>query len=243
MKEKKNYKKSIPVEKYEPEQDNIITKAQEIIDKKGKIILVVSVLVIIVTAVLFYYRSVSKEADAENREKASTALSRVMPLLHQEQYQRALEGDPNLRIRGQEIIGLIDIIKRYEGTDQALLAAFYAGKAYMDLNDNESAEKYFKMALDSESEVVKEGAYSGLGKMHELKGEYDLAAELYEKAAEIAESEIAKEKFYFYSANCYEKAGNKEKAGQLYKQILSIEKPQFEGMAKSALLRLGMKID
>lgn len=243
MKENKNFKRSIPVEKYEPEQDNIITKAQEIIDKKGKIILAISVIVIVVTAVLFYYRSVSSEAAVEDREKAATALSRVLPMIQQGQYQAALESNENFRIRGEQVIGLLDIIRKYDGTDQAMLAAFYAGKAYISMNDNESAEKYFKIALDSESEVVKEGAYSGLGKIHELKGEYSKAAELYEKSATNAESDASKEKFYLYAAKCYEKSGSKEKAGQLYKEILSIEKPQFESMAKSGLLRLGMKID
>ncbi len=243
MKEKKNFKKTIPVEKYEAEQENIITKAQELIDKKGKVILISSIVVIVLTAALFYYRSVSADASVESREKAATAISRIMPMIEQQQYQAALNGDPNTQIRGEQLIGLVDIIKKYDDTDQATLAAFYAGDVYLKMNDPENAEKYFKIASDSESEVVKEGAYGGLGKIYEMKGDFAQAAEMYEKAAKNSSSDASKERFYVYAATCFEKAGSNEKAGELYKEVLSIKNSKYEGMAKSAILRLGMKID
>jgi tetratricopeptide (TPR) repeat protein len=243
MKEKKNFKKTIPVEKYEAEQENIITKAQELIDKKGKVILIVSIAVIALTAILFYYRSYSAEQTIQDKEDAATAISRVMPIIQQEQYQVALNGDPNYQIRGEQVIGLVDIVKKYDGTDQAYLAAFYAGDAYMKLNDLQNAEKYFKMAIDSDSEIVKEGSYSGLGKVLELKGDFAKAAEMYKKAANSTNLDASKEKFLMYAATCMEKAGSKDEAGKLYKEVLSINKGKYESMAKSAILRLGMKID
>jgi len=243
MKDNKSIRKEIPVEKYEPKQDNLITKAQDIIDKKGKIILIVSVVVIVLTAALFYYRSASADAEVENREKAATALARVLPFIQQQQYQRALDGEPNMQIRGEQVIGLVKIVEEYDGTDQAYLAAFYAGDAYIKLNDPENAEKYFNIALNSESDIVIEGAYSGLGRIQEMKGKMDEAAELYEKAAKSANLESSKDKFFVYAATSFEKAGKTDKAGELYKEILSTGKSKYESLAKSALLRLGMKID
>jgi len=243
MKENKSIKKTIPVERYEPEQDNLITKAQELIDKKGKVILIVSVVVIALTAALFYYRSVSADAAIENKEKAATAISRVMPFIQQQQFQRALDGDASIQIRGEQIIGLVDIVKKYDGTDQAYLAAFYAGDAYLKMNDPENAEKYFEIALNSGSEVVIEGAYSGLGRIFEMKGNLPKAAEMYEKAASSSSMDSSKEKFLIYAAAAFEKAGDSDKAGEVYKEILSMGKSKYESMAKSGLLRLGMKID
>jgi tetratricopeptide (TPR) repeat protein len=243
MKENKSIRKEIPVEKYEPKQDNLINKAQEIIDKKGKVILIVSVVVIVLTAALFYYRSASADAEIENREKAATAIARVLPFIQQQQYQRALDGEPNMQIRGEQIIGLVDIVKKFDGTDQAYLAAFYAGDAYLKLNDPENAEKYFDIALSSSSDVIIEGAYSGLGRIQEMKGNMAKAAEMYENAANSTNLESSKEKFLIYAATSFEKAGNSDKAGELYKEILSIGKGKYESMAKSGLLRLGMKIE
>ena len=238
-----NPKKIIRVEKYEQEQNNIITKTQELIDKKGKIILGVSIAIIVVTALLFHFRSVAADSEIEDRKNASTAISRILPLLQSDQLQMALDGNPNYQIRGEQVIGLIDIVKKYDGSDQAYLAAFYAGGVYMKLNDIVNAEKYFDISLNSDSEIVKEGTYAGLGKIFEIKEDFGKAAELYENASDNAVSDESKGRFFVNSAICFEKAGNTEKAGLLYKEILSIKNSNFEGIAKSALLRLGMKFE
>lgn len=235
-------------ENYNEEDLNVEDKLQEVSDseaymekmkKSGTIILIASVIVIGLFA-WYYYDQKQKE---EMSNEAALALSKILSTYTAEDYELALEGRVNPDT-GKELLGLKDISKRYSGTEQSYTAAMYAGNALLKLGKYEESKEYFEDAASAEIDIIKLGAYAGIGFVNENMEKYNDAAVSFEKAAEYGKEENIKQRYLFYAAVNYEEAGDIENAKTIYEKIVAKDEiTELGGMAKSALVRLGTKFD
>jgi len=198
--------------------------------------------VVIALIGIFYYYSYTS---VKNAEKAATALSRIRPYFEQGEFSRALHGRDSVpAVRGESVPGLVDIVDSYGSTVSGRLAAMFAGEAFLNLNDYENANTYFTKATGSKSDLVKVGAFAGLGICYEKEENYKEAIKQYERASQLAEVPSMKGRYILYSALCYEKLGENQKAEELFRDLVNDrDYLEFANIAKSGLIRLGTIIE
>lgn len=229
--------------KEETEEAREKSKFQQFVEQNQKAINIGAIVVIALVIIVFVVRYFVSKAEVEKERKASVAISRVLPYIDNAEYEMALKGNKNVKVRGEELIGLVDIVKKYKGVPQSYVAAVYAGNCYLQLEKYRDAIEYFKIALDSKSGIVLEGASSGLGVCYESLGNYIEAAKYYEMATNYALPVGVKDRYMYFQALCLEKVGDKKKAEKLYRTIIGNNQSEFVGPAKSALIRLGTIIE
>jgi tetratricopeptide (TPR) repeat protein len=240
--EEKEFSKitSPEIDSEESNEGDVLEKAQGFVQKNGTLISVISVVIIIAVAAMVYF---SNQAE-ENKFKAINALSRIQAVYDSGDFDVALNGDPNMTVRGEEVLGLIDISDKYGSTEQGKLASLYAGNSYIALGDYANAKEYFEKASGSEAKLVRSGAYAGIAACQDKEGKYNDAASNYEKAANLSFENEIKFRYLLFAALNYEKAEKKDKAIQLYKDIVLMnERTQFADEAKLGLARLGTVIE
>jgi hypothetical protein len=106
------------------------------------------------------------------------------------------------------------------------------------------AAKFFDMASESESNVLKMGALAGMGACREKEGKALEAADLYLQASQLAVQKNTEFRYKYYAGKLFEVAKDTKKAEELYNQIVAdTYQNEFTTLAKSGLARLGMKIE
>ena len=244
MKEKEQNKGLKSKDKVEVETDNKILKIQQFIYNNNKVISYVALAVIVIVALIFILKNTMQKNADEDTQSVMVALNRILPYYESQDYTKALFGDSSRVIRGEQVIGLVDIVEEYESYKQGMLAALYAGNVYLAINKNEEAEEYFKIALDSPSKIVLEGAYAGIAACKELQGEHKEASDYYLKASELTVTETTKARYRYFAALNFEKDNEKNEAERIYREIIDENKfSEFANYSRSGLVRLGMKID
>ncbi len=235
MKETKVSAEDSTVELMEP-----ASGALGFIQKYRNIIIIVSIAIVVIGALSYFFKV---QSDAKSN-KASLALSRVLPFYATQDYDRALNGDPSVRVRGEKIMGLKAIVEEYGSTESGMLAALYAGNIMLDKGQVNEAKKYFETAGDSESELVVTGANAGIAACYEKENNFAEAAKLYEKTSKTATEGGIKERYLLYAGLCWEKANNKEAAIKFFREVIGLDEySEFAGDAKSGLVRLGTIIE
>ena len=167
MKEKNDVKIKVK------EEENFIEKVQRIVEENGKLITWISLGIVIVTVLFFVIKWQIEKSDIESIEKSSVALNRVLPFYQSKDYHKALMGDSLKKVRDEQIIGLIQIANEYSGTEQGKAAALYAADCYFNLEKYNEAIDYYKKASKSESNLILEGAYSGLAVCYEFQNNFN----------------------------------------------------------------------
>ncbi|MCX7879897.1 MAG: tetratricopeptide repeat protein [Ignavibacteria bacterium] len=216
---------------------------QRFLEENQKIVLIAAGSLIAIVLVILVYRYFASKSELEAENKASVAISRILPYLENADYERALNGDKTKQIRGEEVIGLVQIVNLYKGVPPANVAALYAGNCYLQIDQPQKAIEYFKIALESKSNIVLEGACAGLGVAYETLGNYSEAEKYYEMASSYALPVVVKDRYMFFQGLCLEKLGKKEKAEKLYRTIIGNNQSEFVGLAKAGLVRLGIIIE
>lgn len=222
---------------------NIVLKVQNFVEENRKLVIGISLGVLVFAVLIFFIKGRIEESNREDSINASVSISRIMQYYQDGNYQTALNGDSVKKVQGEKVIGLIEIVNRYEGTDQGKYAALYAANALLNLNRYQEAKKYFEIALKSPSKIVQEGANAGLATIYEMEGKYIEAADYYEQAALIAVELGLKNRYQFFQALCLEKAGDKEKAEKLYREVIGDNRSDYVNSAKAGLIRLGTIIE
>jgi len=205
-----------------------------------KYIIVGIVGIIIVIFGIQWYSNNKSESEAS----AGLALSRVRTYYDAGEWQKALDGDPNKKVRNESVIGLKAIVDEYGSTSAGRSAALFAGNALIMQKKMDEAENYFEIASKADSKIVVVGAKSGLASCLEAKQNYKEAAEIYEKLLSEAEVVGGKDRFELYAGLCYEKLGDKAKSEKMYRDLLAeFESSEFAAEAKSGLVRLGTVVE
>lgn len=239
----KNLKESKTVSPVYGEKQNTVQKIQDYIEANRNMVLYIAGGIIVVVALFFFMKNKMEKSAEEERNAASFALAKVTNLYLANDYERALKGDPTILVNNKPMLGLVDICTKYKGTKQAAVAALYAGNCYIGLDKYADAEKYFKLALDAESQIVLEGANAGLGACSETNGKYDEAVKYYEKAVSLTKIPGIKNRYQYFQGLCFEKLGQKDKAEKIYRDIIAENISEFVNPAKAGLIRIGMIIE
>lgn len=231
------------------EQDNEEFNSEKVSTEKGietfikkykiQIFSLIGLVAVIAIVSIFWFRSSS-----EKEEKASLYLSRIMPDYDSGNYELALKGDKNKKVRGESVYGLEYIANEYGGTESGKIAALYAGKCFMELDKNNKALEYFEIASESNSAVIKQGAFTAIATIYEQQNKPKNAAEMYYKAASFAIEKEVKARLLLYSAMNYAKAKDKENAIKNYREVIGLyEFSEYGDLAKMGLTELGIVID
>lgn len=219
------------------------SKLQAFIEENQKAINIGALAVIGLVVLIFVIRYFVSKSEEEKENKASVAISRILPYIENAEYEIALRGDKTKKVRGEEVIGLVEIVKKYKGVPQSYVAAVYAGNCYLQLEKYKEAIEYFKIALGSKSPIVLEGASAGLGVCYESLNNFSEAAKYYEMASNYALPIGVKDRYMYFQALCLEKQGDKKKAEKLFRTIIGNNQSEFVGYAKAGLIRLGTIIE
>lgn len=218
-------------------------RLQLFIEENQKAINIGAIAVIALVVIIFVVRYFVSKSEEEKENKASVAISRILPYIENAEYEIALRGDKTKKVRGEDVIGLIEIVKKYKGVPQSYVAAVYAGNCYLQLEKYQEAIEYFKIALGSKSSIVLEGASAGLGVCYESLNNYSEAAKYYEMASNYALPVGVKDRYMYFQALCLEKLGDKKKAEKVFRTIIGNNQSEFVGFAKAGLVRLGTIIE
>lgn len=224
-------------------EENEPNKVQQFFDTYRKQINVGAIALIALVALIFVVRYFASNAEEKKERKASLAISRLMEYLDNSDYQKALYGDNTRQIRGEKVVGLIDIVKEYKSTPQGKVAALYAGNSFLYLDKYTEAIEYFNEALNSKAKIILEGANAGLAVAYEKLNNFEQAAKYWGNAANFANAIPIKDRYAYFQALCLEKLGQKDKAVELYRTIIGHNQSEFVGLAKGGLVRFGIIIE
>lgn len=212
--------------------------------KKYGTILVVALIVVVVG--LYAYNYLSEQNVKENAE-ATKHLARITPLLSQGDYERALNGDANIIIDNQKLLGFKEIASKYSGTEAGTVASFYAGKALLMMGNFAEAKSYFNTALSNETNEVKVGAYNGLAACLENENNFAEASKNYESAASLIDQVEIKSRYLYFAGLTAEKSKENDRAKEFYTKVIDMNAEnvysEYAGLSSSGLARIGIKID
>lgn len=197
----------------------VIAKAKDFWVRNSKIISITCVVVVLGVAGYFVYKNYVQKP---KEEKSVDALYKAEDYYRKDSFNLALKGD------GQ-YLGFLKVIDKYDGTDAANLACFYAGVCYLKLDDNQNAIKYLKK-FSTSSKPMKARTYKLLGDASGDLGKSADAVDYYKKAAYAFEDdkETAADALFLAAYMTDRVLKNKEGAIKLYKEL----KEKFPGTTK-----------
>ncbi|MBK7985594.1 MAG: tetratricopeptide repeat protein [Ignavibacteria bacterium] len=209
--------------------------------KRNALLVGGGVLIIALAMGLYWYMtSLQKDKEAS----ASLALSRVKVYYERADYDKALKGDPSVKMRGEPIIGLQEIVENYGGTSAAKMAALMSGDILTAQKKYAEAEQMYEAAQGSDSKIITAGAKAGIAACRESEKKYSEAAPLYEEAAQYMKDVGDEARFRYFAAINYEKAGDIDKAKAIYTLIAKENRDtEFKDLSVGAMARLGMIIE
>lgn len=202
--------------KKEMKEDKLLNLSAQTVDfvneNKQKIVIWAVSLVVVVIVVLLYVRNVN-----DNNASAGVALSRVMNLYDNSQYQQAIDGVP-----AQNIKGLKSIVDEFGSTENGEIAKIYLANAYFMTGKLEEAYNSYN-DYGGDIEFFEAASIAGQAGYFASKEEYEKAADLYRQASRISEENILNPEYMLKASINYIKAGDKEEA----KNLLDIIKKDY----------------
>lgn len=209
--------------------------------KKNINMVVGGIIIVLVAIGLYWYISNNQK---EKEATASLALSRVKIFYERAEFDKALKGDPTIKIRGESIIGLREIVENYGSTSAGKMAALMSGDILLSQKKYSEALSMYEAAQGSDSKILAVGAKAGMAACKESEKKYAEAAPMYEEAAQQMKEIGDEAKYRYFAALSYEKSGNKDKAKELYTLITKENRDtEFKDLAIGAMSRLGMIIE
>ena len=160
--------------------------------------------------------------EAQNK-KAAEALYPCEQLFMQGEFEKALNGD------GQEILGLVEVAKKYSCTKSGNLAKLYAGLAYYNTDKAEEAEKYLADFDGKDDELLSPAAIGALVNVYAKQGKNDKAVETLKKAAKKADNSLLSPVFLVQAGEILESEGKSEEALKLYEEVKAHYRGSMQG--------------
>ncbi len=173
-----------------------------------KIAWCVGVIIVLLVACLLGKNYFEKQG-----RKAAEALFPCEQLFQQGNYEKALNGD------GQDVLGLLEVAKKYSHTKSGNLAKLYAGLAYAQTGKYDEAEKYLSDFDAKGDEMISPAAIAALGNVYAHNGKTDKAIEMLKKAAKKADNAVESPIFLVQAAELLESQGKNDEALKLYEQV------------------------
>lgn len=160
--------------------------------------------------------------DSQNL-KAAEALFPCEQLFRQGNLETALNGD------GQDVLGFVQVAKKYGNTKSGNLAKLYAGLAYAQQEKFEDAEKYLKDYDTKNDEMVSPAALGALGNVYAQLGQNGKAVETLKKAAKKADNVVLSPVFLVQAGEILEAEGKAGEALKLYEEVRDNYRASMQG--------------
>ena len=199
--------------------------AQEAVQEEGFIqknlkkigICVAGLLVCAVVCIGAYYYF-----DKQNK-KAAEALYPCEQLFQKGDYEKALNGD------GQEVLGLLEVAKKFGSTKSGNVAKLYAGLAYAHTGKFEDAEKYLKDFDAKNDAMISPAALGALGNVYAELGQNDKAVATLQKAAKKADNSVLSPLYLVQAGEILEAEGKTAEALKLYEEVKANYRGSMQG--------------
>ena len=167
---------------------------EQFIEKNQKLLVRgVLVIIIVVGAILGYYRFYKAPMEQEALKQMFVAEN----LFEKDSFNMALNGDGNAP-------GFLEIIDKYSSTPSGNLANYYAGICYLHLGDNQNAIKHLEK-FSSDDVIFSSMVTANLGDAYMQLGDFKKASSYYQKATPVI---MMKAGLAFEKANDYKSALN-----------------------------------
>lgn len=196
--------------------DETASKTEAWVEKNQKIILsVVGIVALCVLGYLAYQQWIQGPKETEAANEMFQA---------QQYFEQAVSGQAKdslytLALNGGEgKYGFIDIIDNYGGTNAGNLAKYYAGMAYLNLNDYQSAIDYLD-EYKGEDDMTAPLAKGGIGDAFIQLNQNEEALKYYEEAAAMSANEFTAPRFLLKAGITALKLGKSEAALKHFKTI------------------------
>ncbi len=200
------------ISKKEMKADPLVTSYTRFLnfyDENKKIIsYVFTGIIIIVIGVIIYLNNLSA-----NNERAAIELGKIFQYYDQENYQLAINGDPNRNLQGLKMIS-----EEYGNTRSGKLARFYLANAYFETGEIEKALQEFE-GISFSDDLLQASVYAGIGACYESKGDYKKAAKYFEKAGTESAENVLNPEYLITAARNYANAGDKNKALEILNKV------------------------
>ncbi|NQX85862.1 MAG: tetratricopeptide repeat protein [Flavobacteriaceae bacterium] len=196
--------------------DEGASKAEEWVAKNQKnIFILIGIVAAIVLGYLGYNKLVQepKEGEAMNDMfKAQQYFDQAVNGVEKDSlFKLALNG-------GEGKYGMLDIVKNHSGTNAANLANYYAGMAYLNLNDYEKAITFLS-DFESEDEMLGPIATGGIADAFVQLEQLEDALGYYEKAANMKSNDYTTPMYLYKAGTIALKLGQKDKALKFFNTI------------------------
>ncbi len=162
--------------------------------------------IILVIAGVFGYNYIQGERDSQAQE----LLGAIILEYERDEYRVALDGSG-------ETLGLLDIVDRYGSTPAGNTARFYAGNAYFELKEYDLALEQFE-SFSAKNDFLGASATAGRAAIHELQGDFSLAADLFRRAADMDENPVRAPYYLRSAARGYLESGDLDAAENVIKE-------------------------
>lgn len=206
--------------------------AEKFVLKNKNILTGVAVGVAIVGLLLVYYFKIHLP---EIEEQAQQDIFQAERYFANDSMSLALNGDGNNP-------GFLEVIQDYKGSKTANLSRYYAGMAYLRLNDYQGAIEHLKK-FKSDDTFVSTLAFAALGDAYMELGDVNKATKYFEKAANNEQNELITPIYLMKAGMAHEIAGKASKAKSFYERIKTDYPNSEEGKEiDKYIARAGAKI-
>lgn len=160
--------------------------------------------------------------DKQN-QKAAEALYPCEQLFQKGDYEKALNGD------GQEVLGLLEVAKKFGSTKAGNVAKLYAGLSYAHTGKFEDAEKYLKDFDAKNDAMISPAALGALGNVYAELGQNDKAVATLQKAAKKADNSVLSPLYLVQAGEILEAEGKTAEALKLYEEVKANYRGSMQG--------------
>lgn len=205
-----------------PTDEEVVGKAKSFWEKYGKLLSLVLGVVILAIVGYISYKKFYKEPREEKANEAIFPAEKLFDAMSTAGFSKdsvniAMNGGV---IDGQNVKGLLKIIKEYSGTNAANRATYMAGASYLHIQKFDDAIKYLKEFDGNGASQVQSQANIMLGHAYAEKKQVSEALDYYKKAANASEKDEVIGAFALnIAARFAEKNGKTQEAVELFKKL------------------------
>jgi TolA-binding protein len=210
--------------------DEGASKTEEWVLKYQKVIfLAVGVIALITVGYLLF----DKFVDGPKEEEAANEMFQAEQYFTQAvNAQKSQDSLYNLSLNGGEgKYGFLAIMDKYDGTDAANLAHYFAGTAYLNTGKFKDAVKHLE-DFKTKDEILKATALGATGDAFVQLGTLNEGLKYYLDAAKVSDNDVLTPRFLFKAAQVSLELKKKEDAVKYYNEI----KEKYSTSAEGAMI-------
>ncbi|MFB3924932.1 MAG: tetratricopeptide repeat protein [Syntrophales bacterium] len=154
----------------------------------------------------------------------------------------SIRAEVNRESAGPAIRLYEDLIKKYPGSNAALIACYDLGNIYYRINEIDKSIDLYNRFLKGSSvrNDLRIFAYNGLGYCYSYKKDYPKSIEMFEKSVQSLNGTALAGAIYGNIAEMYEQMGDTKKAVSYYRKALEQKnEPLMEALIRKKLSELG----